>query len=365
MRISNRRRVRVHSRLRYWLLPACQLLILPVYAGCPAGQTELLPNVRALPPRDIAMLDASNMKFSATSWNSGNGKLELVARTPVTDPTTGQLKQPIDQRIYCSGGSYYDRSAGSAEYHPAHNHVHFNDYANYILEQDTASPQNPRKGTKTSFCIMDSTGVNTQLRGASGSSVFSWCPTQDPNFNTQGMSVGWGDTYGSSLAGQSFFIGDLAPGMYRLRQVFDPKTLITETVETDNESCRRIQIGDGINGRFVADSGACVTPPAPRIDSIVPASASQNTCVGMTIYGANLVPELRISFANGSGPVPNAKAIALDPAGNYITATVCIPQAKGGRKPQLGNDPVWDVMLSANYGGYASAIKTNGFRVNP
>jgi hypothetical protein len=364
MRISNRRRVKVTRRQFCWLLPACQLLALPAFAACPAGQAELLPNVRALPPRDIAMLAASNMKFSATSWNSGNGELELVARSPVTDPTTGQLKQPVDQRIYCSDGSHYDRPAGSAAYHPTHNHVHFNDYANYILELDTASPQNPRKGTKTTFCIVDTTGVNTQLSGASGSGVFNWCPTQDPNFNTQGMSIGWGDTYGSTLAGQSLFIGDLAPGIYRLRHVFDPKTLIKETVETDNESCRRIEIGDGSSGRYVADRGACVTPPAPRVDSIVPTSALQNTCVEMTIYGANVVPELRISFAGGTGPLPNAKSTIVDPAGNYITATVCVPRGKRGKR-SLGNDPVWDVILSGLYGGYPSATKTNVFRVKP
>ena len=339
------------------------MLTIPAFAACPAGQVERLPNVRALPPRDIAMRDATNMKFSTTSWNSGEGKLELVPRAAVTDPATGQTKQPVDQRIYCSDGSYYDRPAGSAEYHPAHNHVHFNDYANYILEQDSASPQNPRKGTKTTFCIMDTTGVNTQLSGASGSSVFSSCPTQDPSFNKQGMSVGWGDTYGSGLAGQSLLVGDLAPGLYRLRHVFDPKNVLRETVETDNESCRRIEIGDGANGRYVADRGACDTPPSPRIDSVTPATAAPNTCFAMTIFGANLVPELRVTFAGGTGPLPNAKATKLDPAGNYMMATVCIPRAKG--KYRLGSDPIWDLTVNSVYGDYDAAIKVNAFRVTP
>ena len=134
-------------KLLWWLLPICQLLALPAFAACPAGTVELRPNVRALPARDIAMLSAGSMKFSATSWNAGDGKLELVARNPVPD-SNGQLKQPVDQRVYCSGGSYYDRPAGSAAYHPTHNHVHYNDYANYILEQDTSSPQNPARARR-------------------------------------------------------------------------------------------------------------------------------------------------------------------------------------------------------------------------
>ena len=358
-----RRMFAADNPLAWWLLPACQLLTAPTFAACPAGQAELLPNVRALPARSIAMLDASNMKFSATSWNSGTGKLELVPRSPEPDPSTGQLKQPVDQRIYCSGGAFYDRPAGNAEYHAAHNHVHFNDYANYILEQDTASPQNPRKGTKTTFCIMDTDGVNTQMTGAAGAAVFNWCPTQDPDFNTQGMSVGWGDTYGANLAGQSLRVDDLAPGMYRLRHIFDPKGLLLEADEGDNESCRRIYIGDGTNGRFVADEGPCVAPPSRAVASVSPTSIKQGTCVAMTILGSNLVPEMRISFAGGTGPLPSAKDTKFDIGGNFITATVCVPRAKGGKKPNLGADPTWDVWASPNALNESPTIKLDGFKV--
>ena len=347
------------------LLPAAQLVAVAASAACPTGQSELRPNVRALPPRDIAMAaDGVNMRFSTTSWNSGLGKLELVPRNPEFDPTTGQTKQPVDQRIYCSGGGFYDRSAGSAEYHPAHNHVHYNDYANYILEQDTSSPQSPRKGVKTTFCIMDTTGVNTQISGAAGASVFSLCPTQDPDFNKQGMSVGWGDTYGYTLAGQSLYVADLTPGMYRLRHVFDPKDTLLETTNGDNESCRKIEIGDGSNGRYVADRGPCAALPTPRVDSVTPAQAKHNSCVNMTINGANLAPELKINFTGGTGPLPAAKNLKFDTAGNYIQATVCVPKAKGSKNnPQLGSDPVWDVLVSATFGGYPAVTNANLFRV--
>jgi len=351
-------------KLLWWMLPACQLLALPALgATCPAGTVELRPDVRALPPRDIAMLNATSMKFSATSWNAGDGLLELVPRAPVTD-STGTVKQPVDQRVRCSDGSYYDRPAGNAAYHPAHNHVHYNDYANYILEQDTSNPQNPRKGTKTTFCIMDTTGVNVQMQGASGAAVYNWCPTQEPGFNTQGMSVGWGDTYGANLSGQSLNIADLAPGMYRLRHVFDPKNLLLETNENDNESCTRVEIGDGSSGRYVADRGPCSAPATPRIDSISPSSAKQNTCVNVVVTGANLVPELRLDFATGTGPLPNMRNTTFDVAGNYVTGRVCVPAArKKGKKSGLGNDPVWDLRATAVMGGYPTVTRANLFRV--
>lgn len=336
-------------------------------ATCPAGQVELLPNIRALPPASISTLDGSTMRFSSTSWNSGDARLELVARSPETDPLTGQTRQPVDQRVYCSGGGFYDRPAGKAEYHAEHNHVHYNDYANYILEPaDTSNPQNPRQGSKTTFCIMDTTGVNTQIKGASASALFNWCPTQDPSFNTQGMSAGWGDTYSANLPGQSLFVGDLAPGIYRLRHVFDPKNLLLEKDEGDNESCKLVEIGDGANGRYVADRGLCNLPPQPTISSIAPASAQHGTCVTVTITGANLMPELQLSLSGGTGPLPSAKATAFDTAGTHLTATVCVPKAKGSvRAPKLGNDPVWDVSLHGIHAGTSPIVRTNAFTVTP
>lgn len=364
MGVSSQTSVRTYAGFLAWLVPACLLYSVPASAACPAGQTELLPNIRALPPTAIAMLNATNMKFSATSWNPGDAKLELIARNPQPD-STGQLKQPVDQRIYCSGGGFYDRPAGNAEYHAAHNHVHYNDYANYILERADGTTQNPRKGTKTTFCIMDTTGVNTQLKSASGSAVFNWCPTQEPGFNTQGMSVGWGDTYGAHLAGQSLLIGDLPAAMYRLRHVFDPKNLLLEKAENDNESCRLVEIGDGLNGRYVTDRGPCTTPPQSTISSIVPSSARHGTCTLVTVTGANLAPELRLSLSGGTGPLPTVKATTFSSAGNYLTATVCVPRAKGGKKPQLGSDPVWDIWASSSYTSTSTNILTNAFRVTP
>jgi hypothetical protein len=348
-----------------WLISVCLFGAVSVHAACPPGEAELLPNIRALPATAIAMLDANNMKFSATSWNAGDAKLELVARSPETDPTTGQERQPVDQRIRCSGGGYYDRPAGKAEYHAEHNHVHYNDYANYIFEPVGGGAQNPRQGSKTTFCIMDTTNINTQLQGASSAAVFDWCPTQDPSFNSQGMSVGWGDTYGSHLAGQSLFIGDLAAGMYRLRHVFDPKNLLVEKSDGDNESCRLVEIGDGSNGRYVADRGPCAAPPQPAIYSIFPTSAKQGACVAVTISGANLAPELQLFLSGGTGPLPAVKSTSFDAAGGFVTGTVCIPKAKGGRTPKLGNSPVWDVSLRSGYTSINSNVLTKAFTVTP
>ena len=326
-------------------------------AACPQGETELLPNLRALPATSIAMKDADNMKFSATSWNAGHGKFLLVAGAA----NTGAGTQQILQRIFCTDGSFYDSPAGTAEYHDAHNHVHFNDYANYILEEDTASPQNPRQGTKTSFCIMDTTAVNKQMAGASQSAVFDWCPTQDPDFNTQGMSVGWGDTYGSHLPGQELYIADLPAGMYRLRQIFDPRNRISELADDDNESCVLVEIGDGSNGRYVTNRGLCNAPATAQLFTIQPGSAPHDSCLPVTITGDNLVPEMQVTFSGGTGPLLSASGVTS--SSGSINATVCVKQARGGKNPKLGNSPVWDVSVGNYQFSVGSATLEDGFTV--
>jgi hypothetical protein len=333
-------------------------------AACPTGESELLPNLRALPATSIAMRDADYMKFSSSSWNAGYGKFLLVAGPA----NTGVGTQQILQRIFCTDGSFYDSPAGTAAYHEEHNHVHFDDYANYILEEDTANPQNVRKGTKTSFCIMDTTAVNIQMAGASQSAVFDWCPTQDPDFNTQGMSIGWGDTYGSHLPGQELYIADLPAGMYRLRHAFDPKNRVREVSDDDNESCVKIRIFDDAEGRHVSNEGLCNAPATAHLFDIQPDSAPHGTCQPVMITGDNIVPEMQVLFTGGTGPLPAASGVTFNQeAGSTITninATVCIKKARGGNKnPQLGNDPVWDVWASNYQFSVGSAILSDSFTV--
>ncbi|MGH8615810.1 MAG: lysyl oxidase family protein [Gammaproteobacteria bacterium] len=348
-----------------WMMSAISLFAPVASAVCPSG--DLLPDLRALPARDVAVVlgaqgqPTGQMKFTTTSWNSGGERLELITK----ELDTGASKRRVDQRIYCNDGTYYEHSAGFFEYHAAHNHVHFNDYANYILEPLDANPQNIRKGTKTTFCIIDTTNINTQLLRAASSPVYSACATQVYG-SKQGMSVGWGDTYGSYLEGQSIYTGDLPPGLYRLRIVIDPKDQLLEISNDNNESCKLVEIGFGLDGsQYVADKGLCVDPPpTPQLYAINPTSLSQGTCSMVTITGDNLVPETRMSFLYGTGPLPAARNVEFPDAAT-VKATVCVPKSPG-KKPRLGSNPVWD-LFSGNptLPHVGSATLEDAFRVNP
>lgn len=222
------------------LLCAMLWIILSWVAVPGAATVELLPNLQALPADDIHLETTSTgrtlLRFSATSWNSGTGPLELVAGA-VDRP---RKKQKIYQRVYAEDGSYRDRLAGSFIWHDLHNHFHFQDYAHYILKPVLALGAE-RTATKTTFCVMDTTPVNTQLPEAPRAPVYSTCGRL-----IQGMSVGWGDTYESYLAGQEIDVTDLPDGVYELQIVVDRKNLLLESDDTDNTSWVQILLSGDI-----------------------------------------------------------------------------------------------------------------------
>jgi hypothetical protein len=182
----------------------------------PTTAQELLPNLRAMPPSNLSIATNAStgnpeLRLAATSWNSGAGPLELIPGA------AGQAGQDVYQRIYLKGGGSTQRLAGTFVWHPEHNHFHFQEYALYTLRPVNAPGASQRQSYKTSFCVMDTTKVDSRMRGAPKEAVYATC-----NAVVQGMSVGWGDTYGAHLAGQSFVLTGNPDGLYVLTVAFVP-----------------------------------------------------------------------------------------------------------------------------------------------
>lgn len=216
------------------------------HAGAVTART---PNLRPFQARDLSVVDSGGSKlleFSTESWNNGLGPLEL--RGGETDITSG--KQKVYQRIYNDDGSYTDYVAGWFVWHPAHNHVHFDDYAVYTLRPVNGN-NGDRIASKTTFCVIDTNPVNFSLPGAPSSAQYQICGSQ-----VQGMSVGWGDTYNYQLPGQSIDITGLPDGLYRLFIEVDPKQRIVELDDTDNLS----EVDISINGYSVMVVPTIATP---------------------------------------------------------------------------------------------------------
>lgn len=197
------------------------------------------PNLRAQPARDFrfdvvdvqvggAIVSKEVIRLSVTSTNDGLGPLDLIAGAP--EPGTG--KQSVSQRFLLADGGWdtYEHAAGAFSWHDGHNHFHIDEYALFSLhEADDPSFANERaRGVKTTFCIMDTTKVDTKLSGAPKRATYRTCGAVN-----QGMSVGWGDTYGYQLVDQwidvTSLVGDAVNnGAYVIRVEIDPAGNIEE-----------------------------------------------------------------------------------------------------------------------------------------
>jgi len=313
----------------------------------------LLPNLRPLPASDIQLvLNAQSqpleLRFGATNWNSGDGRLALLARSG----NTNTQKQQVDQRIYDTCGGFQDVKAGDFLWHSAHNHFHFEGFANYFLTPLGSSTG--RNGSKTSFCIMDTSSINTQLWGASGQ-TYSTCGNV-----TQGMSVGWGDTYGSQLDGQSIDAKTLPPGDYKLEINVDPFNRIVETNENDNWSCVKLRFtGTTYATSFTIlnrRSGRCSDPEnSLSIASITPNQTLSGQTVNVTIKGASFDPIMPVSFSNGS-LIPSVSNVL------YVDSTTLEATVKVGGKKRL-RDPVVDLNIGSPFSYTGNTTKTNAFTI--
>lgn len=317
-----------------WLASAalCALSL----AGTAAAQTDLRPNLIPLPAFGPALITdsggRSTLRFSTTSWNNGAGPLELAAG----EVETGSGKLRVYQVVYQTTGSPILYFAGAFEYHPEHDHMHFNDYALYTLQPVNAPGGSERTGAKTTFCIMDTTAINLRLPGAPGQPFYSQCGR-----DLQGMSIGWGDTYGAYLAGQEIDFTNNADGIYALKIEVDPKKLLNETNENDNVSCVLLSIKKPSTVTVLDNSGQCSS-----VASIAPGSTRVGTSVQVTITGYGFTPDMGVSFEGGTGPRPVASNVLLvsnTDSVDQITATVTVPPTK--KKP--GRDPLWNVHVGS------------------
>ncbi len=178
--------------------------------------------------------DGDFIRFSQATPNVGHGPLRIVGGEDNGDGT-----QDVLQRIYDDQGGSTERLAGLFEFHPEHNHIHFNEFSEYRLmaalpdANDDGVPEVGeilRGGEKTSFCLIDITqyATNPPLPNAAPVSSGLGCDTE------QQISVGWADIYGAGTPGQEINVEGLPPGQYWLEAVVDPANHFIEVDETNN-----------------------------------------------------------------------------------------------------------------------------------
>ena len=299
---------------------------------------ERLPNIQALPAFEVStrlhpVFRNPELRFSVTTVNVGEGPLEFIGGE------TGKGKQNIYQRIYLSDGSFYERRVGAYVWHPEHNHIHVENYANYVLQALNAPGNSRRTGQKTSFCVMD-----TDKYGTLGSPEAHYTTCEN---TVQGMSVGWGDTYHSQLAGQEIDISGLPDGDYTLTVQADPLSRMTESTTTDNNSCIKIRLTGIATSPSVTvlNPTDCAGGGSPggetvTVTSITPNSGSFGDLLDVDIAGTGFTTRIPVRFQVGSGAKLTVSDVVVE-SPTAISALVTVQKSGNARNA----DTLWDLRV--------------------
>ncbi len=207
-------------------------------AGEVTARSLVLPDMIVAAPEQLfirAVGGKKALRFSTTFNNQGQGALEIIGHTDKSRKTTF-----ASQYIYETGGPGEYRDIGTFEWHEAHNHWHVSDYVRYqLIKVSDMSPVEVLTETqKMSFCIWDEFKQKTDLPGASPTRVY----TSNCGRNTQGMSVGWSDTYKANVEGQEMDITKVPDGIYIFRSIVNPDRKILESNFDNNTTDAYIEI---------------------------------------------------------------------------------------------------------------------------
>jgi hypothetical protein len=189
------------------------------------------------------------LKFPAITANVGAGPLEIRGTRSSTSAVDWVGRQVVRNdngsttTLPDSGASFYFAGDG-------HNHWHIRDFDRYELFN--AAGTQLKLGEKHGFCFEDNTSRDStwsqQPAGpAPGSPVYAnatSCGNGQPNATSivHGLSVGWADTYPSSLPDQAIDITGLPDGEYVVKVTADWQGFWRETNESNNSASTRIRI---------------------------------------------------------------------------------------------------------------------------
>ena len=202
----------------------------------------LLPDLTVKPLSDARIVNGPNgnrtLRFPGTFANIGDGPLELVGQP---DEKNGATR--ATQIVYGKDNEKTERFVGNFVFHETHDHWHFEDFVEfelYNLKNSQELDQKLLSTGKMTFCLHDYAPLPEDFPGKPDRIVYPWCNPKSAG--TQGISVGWADTYLSDVPGQELDITDLPDGIYAFRSVVDPKNLIAEKNEDNNFSLSFIEI---------------------------------------------------------------------------------------------------------------------------
>ena len=205
-----------------------------ISAVFPAEEMAPLPDLSPFAIYDLRLATLNSrkiLKFSASFVNKGRRQFELIG-----DPNVrGDKYRDVYQRVVKEDGSFQDTVVGNFEWHEAHDHYHYGDFAEYVFGPVKLALSNAKAPLairqKTTFCLRDNELAMPGLEGAPKNKIFADC-TQD----RQGVSIGWTDVYNYKLPDQFIDVHDMPAGIYQLSFFLDSHQRFTEESKENNIS---------------------------------------------------------------------------------------------------------------------------------
>jgi hypothetical protein len=234
------------------LIVAILAALLAMTALPASAATEKLPDLKMKAPSGFYIEQASNgekrLRFKTVMWNAGAGKFGVRMMRPDTSTPT----MTVAQRVYRTDGTF--RTVNVPDTHgfyagDGHDHWHVFKLQEFTIRKVNADGTTDSviqgRGAKTGFCFTDNTKVDLTLPGAPSSPHYMpgvACGTESSLKVVEGISVGWGDTYGATLAYQWIKINGLADGKYRVQVIADPGNKFLESNNSNNTNSAYIKI---------------------------------------------------------------------------------------------------------------------------
>ena len=242
-----------HGTSRTWLLKYAKVGAEVRYdapPNPPPSGTALYPDMTVRELRNFTVVQVGTkrlLKFPGVTANTGSGPFEVIATRPNTSsPWVAK------QTIFYSNGSKQTIPNNLVFYYAGdgHSHWHMLDFDAYNLYNSSGTIL--ETGEKHGFCFED----NTSYRNWPGNPSFpaspavpvytheSSCGVLQPNALeiTHGLSVGWADTYPSTLPDQAIDITGRPDGDYKVEVVADQGGWLKESNESNNGSWANIRL---------------------------------------------------------------------------------------------------------------------------
>jgi hypothetical protein len=252
-------------QLRLAALLFAAALLLPSAAGSAQASQDLLPDLVTRVPTKVFVQIGKHgrrvVRFSNEIVNVGIGPLELRPRVGDCN-RNGNLgdDRTSYQRIYRDKDGkarftreidihFRTRPAGCTRFHRVHKHWHFDalaEYRLYELRKPGSIGTSLVAGKKVSSCVLDTKRHLPKAPGSPRRKYYGSCRRD----SVGGISIGWGDLYGSRVGGQELDISTLADDVYCLVSSADPENRLLESNERNNVRTTRVVLsGDAVDWR--------------------------------------------------------------------------------------------------------------------